>query len=61
MKNLSIDARIVPVVYRLVVTSDGVEVGRSTHQCLPAEVEAAVARVRAAMMDAGYTGVEVQA
>lgn len=60
MRNLSIDAAIVPVIYRLVVTSQGDEVGRTTHQCIPSDIDAAVAKVEAAMSAAGYSDVSVE-
>ena len=59
MKRLIIDASVVPVIYRVEVTSGSEEVGFSTVQCLPSEIEGKALAVHEALMQAGYTDVKV--
>jgi hypothetical protein len=54
MKNLSIDARIVPVGYRIVATDTaGAVVANVVHWCLPEEIAVAAGKAREALESAG--------
>lgn len=54
MKSPSIDASIVPVIYRVEAISEGVVIGEGTVQCLPSEIASKVADVRTAFEDLGF-------
>ncbi len=58
MKNLSLDADDVPVVYRMRVTlnSDGSLIGETTVCELPSHVESRIQRVRDALKREGIDG-----
>jgi hypothetical protein len=59
MKNLHINSEIVPIIYRVRVSSGGELVGASTVQCLPAEIEGKISDVKKALEQHGYTDVTV--
>ena len=54
MRNLSIDAGIVPVGYRIRAFDEaGDVIANVVHWCLPEEIETAVGKARAALESAG--------
>lgn len=59
MKNLSINASVVPVVYRVEASSNGEFIGRSTAQCLPSEIKGKADDVKHALEQHGYDSVTV--
>lgn len=60
MRGLSIDAAMVPIIYRVKAWSVADIVGESTVQCLPSEIQGKADAVRDALTNAGYVSVSVE-
>lgn len=59
MKTLGLAAEVVPVVYRLRAFTGSTPIGEHTHTCLPGDIDAAAARVVAALQAIDVADVSV--